>query len=214
MVFPMPDIAAATNNFHANNKIGEGACGDVFKGRLGHVPVAVKRLLPESAGSASNLLGEVAMLSKYRHPHLIALFGHTNLVDNQPCLIYPLMTQGSLRDRLDCKEGTETLSWDIRMKIAFQTASGLAFLHKPYQGAPVLLHLDVKSENILLDQQYDVRVADFGLVRVLNRNEVLREQAPAGTLGSDIAFLFSFSLSLLFCNHRVLFSKDTFVRSS
>ena len=183
-MFPMADVAAATGNFDPSNQIGEGGVGQVFKGRLSQIPVAVKKLTPENGVPADQMITEVMALTKYRHPHLIALLGHTALTEPSPCLIFPLMSQGSLRDRLDLKDGTDPLSWDVRMKVAFQAASALAFLHRPFQGAQVLLHLDVKSENILLDQQYDVRVADFGLTKLLPKgNQPLHNQQVGGTLG-------------------------------
>jgi serine/threonine protein kinase len=99
------------------------------------------------------------LFSRFRHPHLITLIGHSPLNEPQPCLVFPLMPQGSLRDRLDCHEGTPPLSWDVRVKVALQTALALSFLHAPFEGSEhAVLHLDVKSDNVLLDDNYDAKV--------------------------------------------------------
>jgi len=183
LIFPIEEIIRVTNNFNSANKIGEGGSGEVFKAKLGHVPVAIKRLNFEQTSSVGRSHPEIGASAKYRHPFLLTLLGHTDLLNERPCLIYPLMPQGSLRSRLDCGEGTAPLNWDIRLKIAWQAATALAYLHRPFPGARTLVHLDVKSDNILLDNSYDCKVSDFGLVRAIGREEVEKTAAAFGTLG-------------------------------
>jgi len=183
LLFPEEDVIGATNSFDSSLKIGEGSCGEVFKARLGGKPVAIKRLLPLATNRPENLQAEVEVLSKFRHPHLVTLLGHTDLAGPRPCLIFELLPQGNLRDRLDCLEATPPLAWDIRIRIAWETACGLAFLHQPHSKANVVVHLDVKSDNILLSNQFEAKLSDFGLVRSLGRTAVAQASDSAGTLG-------------------------------
>ena len=180
LIFPRGDLLGATSNFHS--KIGEGICGEVFKGRLRDTPVVIKRLA-HSVVPLPQLQAELAFLSKYRHPDLVTWIGRSELSEDRTCLVYPLLPQGSLRDRLDCRDGTPPLPWDVRIKAAWQAASVLAFLHSSHTGASPLLHLSVKSDNLLLDNDYDAKVADFGLVKVLGLSDLVRSQATFGTMG-------------------------------
>ncbi len=91
--------------------------------------------------------------------------GHSSLDEKQPCLIYQLASQGSLRHRLDCKDDTPVLSWDVRLKIAYQSANALSYLHKAHSEAESLVHADIKSDNILLDENNDAKVSVFGIVK-------------------------------------------------
>ena len=122
-------------------------------------------------------------IKRYRHPHLVSLLGHTDLSSERPCLVYELMVQGSLRDRLDCNENTPPLSWQDRNRIAYETSCAIAYLHYPYPNAPLTVHLDIKSDNILLSNNYHSKLADFGLVRFLGNVNIAQTQAPAGTIG-------------------------------
>jgi len=183
IVFPAAEVEKATSGFSLQNKIGEGGCGQVFKGRLAQIPVAVKRLTLNSDEALQTIKSEINSLSKYRHPYLVTLIGHTDLTQPNPSLIYPLMPQGSLRDRLDCRDGSSPLTWDVRLKIMWQTACALVFLHHPYPSSPILLHLDIKSDNILLDQEYGVKVSDFGLVKMIDKEKVIKDQPLFGTPG-------------------------------
>jgi len=121
---------------------------------------------------------------RYRHPYLVNLLGYSEPVNGSFCLIYQLMPQGSLRDRLDCKESSFPLEWDIRLRIAWQVSCALAFLHKPYPGCESLLHLDVKSDNILLDNQNEAKVGDYGLIENLSPSIRSRTYIPPGTEGT------------------------------
>jgi len=188
MTFPMEDLSKATNNFSEDNKIGSGGCGDVFKGILKHLNysftlVAIKRLSPDSMASIKHIMAEISTLSKYRHPYLVTLLGQSDLSEPRPCLIYQYLPQGSLRDRLDRKNDSAPLRWETRIKIAWQAATALAFLHRPHSGAHMILHLDVKSENILLDTDYDVKVSDFGLARHFNDGKANQTMNIGGTPG-------------------------------
>jgi len=112
-----------------------------------------------------------------------------------------MMPQGNLRERLDCVDGTPPLDLTVRVRIAWQAASALAFLHEPFEGAERTIHLDIKSENILLDSNYQAKVADFGLVRSLKTSDRTRTINVQGTIGWPFfsSPLLSLAYSFLFC---------------
>jgi len=186
MEFPLSELEAATEGFDEKFKIGGGGCGDVYRAALKHMKhaatnVAIKRLAPDSLATEKNIRAEIDTLSKYRHPYLAPLLGFAGLGNARPCLVYQLMPQGSLRDRLDCLNNTSPLDWKTRLKIALQSAVGLAYLHHPYEGAETMVHLDVKTDNILLTEHLDACIADFGLVRSLGSTDLVQTLKPVGT---------------------------------
>src|SRR6185437_8622391 len=159
MIFRQVELERATAAFHLQNKLGEGASGIVFKGRLGLIPVAIKRATDEPA-ALMTIKNEIRALNMLRHPNIVNLIGHTDLETvKNPCIVYDMMLQGNLRDRLDCHEGTPPLTWDARLRICFEIACALVHVHSAN-----VLHMDVKTDNILLDSHYHARLADFGLV--------------------------------------------------
>jgi len=168
LIFPRSLLEHITNGFDDSKKIGEGGSGKVYKGRLNQIPVAIKRLT-EHNSNPKQFQAEIINASKYRHEYVLPIYGFTDLAEKEACIIYPLMPQGSLRDRLNCRENTTALPWDTRVKIAFQTAAALSFLHCPFQGAQQLAHLDIKSDNILLDDKLN--------------STIIETAAPFGTLG-------------------------------
>ncbi|XP_011605781.1 interleukin-1 receptor-associated kinase 4 isoform X1 [Takifugu rubripes] len=144
-------------------RLGEGGFGAVYKGVLNHKLVAVKKLIPVEDMSLEDLQiqfhQEIQTLTVLQHENLVDMVGFS--CDGQyPCVIYPLMPNGSLLDRLACLEGTPPLSWKQRCLIAEGTASGLEFVHRNHH-----VHRDVKSANILLDEKLVAKISDFGLTR-------------------------------------------------
>ncbi|XP_063934656.1 uncharacterized protein LOC135146428 [Zophobas morio] len=156
------DCLIATNNFSTENLIGKGGFGSVFRGTLKGTEVAIKILSPESSQGLAEFSREIQILGKCRHRNLVSLTGICK-EDNKLCLIYEYMPHGSLRDRLDCRHSTPPLEWNTRVQIALESARGLLYLHCGI--TPPVLHLDVKSMNILLDKNFVAKVADFGLIR-------------------------------------------------
>jgi ankyrin repeat protein len=169
VIFPSDEIDKITDHFNENNKIGEGACAKVYKGMLRGIPVAIKKF---NDNAWDIFKGEGLHQAKYRHPHILMLLG-----ESKPCLIFPLMPRGSVRDRLDCNGGTEPLRWDARIKIALQMAIALDYLH-----SQSLVHCDVKTENILLDAMDDAKLCDFGIAKQLTA-ETRKNQPLQGTPG-------------------------------
>lgn len=108
------------------------------------------------------ILGELRMLNAYRHDNVLPLYGFS-VGGEDPCLIYQFMPNGSLEDRLLCRQGKPPLVWGQRVSIAVGTARGLQFLHTINEKP--LIHGDIKSANILLDYNYQPKIGDFGLAR-------------------------------------------------
>ncbi|XP_020156974.1 uncharacterized protein [Aegilops tauschii subsp. strangulata] len=168
------------------NVIGKGGSGIVYKGAMpGGAVVAVKRLSAIGrSGSAHDDYGfsaEIQTLGRIRHRHIVRLLGfaanrETNL------LVYEYMPNGSLGEVLHGKKGGH-LQWATRYKIAVEAAKGLCYLH--HDCSPPILHRDVKSNNILLDTDFEAHVADFGLAKFLNGNAGGSEcmSAIAGSYG-------------------------------
>ncbi|XP_043713148.1 leucine-rich repeat receptor-like serine/threonine-protein kinase BAM1 [Telopea speciosissima] len=149
-----------------DNIIGKGGAGIVYKGIMPNGDqVAVKRLPVMSRGSSHDhgFNAEIQTLGRIRHRHIVRLLGfcsnhETNL------LVYEYMPNGSLGELLHGKKGGH-LQWDTRYKIAVEAAKGLCYLH--HDCSPLILHRDVKSNNILLDSNFEAHVADFGLAKFL-----------------------------------------------
>ncbi|KAL5988362.1 hypothetical protein ACLOJK_036126 [Asimina triloba] len=149
-----------------DNIIGKGGAGIVYKGVMPNADqVAVKRLPAMSRGSSHDhgFNAEIQTLGRIRHRHIVRLLGfcsnhETNL------LVYEYMPNGSLGEVLHGKKGGH-LHWDTRYKIAVEAAKGLCYLH--HDCTPLILHRDVKSNNILLDSNFEAHVADFGLAKFL-----------------------------------------------
>ncbi|KAJ6729359.1 hypothetical protein OIU85_020292 [Salix viminalis] len=165
------ELKEATNNFEPSSILGEGGFGRVFKGVLSDgTAVAIKRLTSGGQQGGKEFLVEVEMLSRLHHRNLVKLVGYYSSRDSsQNLLCYELVPNGSLEAWLHGPMGVNCpLDWDIRMKIALDAARGLAYLHEDSQ--PCVIHRDFKASNILLENNFHAKVADFGLAK----------QAPEG----------------------------------
>ncbi|KAB2605912.1 serine/threonine-protein kinase PBS1-like [Pyrus ussuriensis x Pyrus communis] len=165
-IFAFRELCVATNNFHPDKLIGEGGFGRVYKGRLDGTEqvVAVKQLDRNGFQGNREFLVEVLILSLLHHPYLVNLVGYCADGD-QRILVYEYMANGSLEDHLlDLAPGKKPLDWNIRMKIAAGAAKGLEYLHE--QANPPVIYRDFKASNILLDENFNPKLSDFGLAKL------------------------------------------------
>ncbi|KAF5462233.1 hypothetical protein F2P56_018258 [Juglans regia] len=163
--FTFLELAAATRGFREVNLIGEGGFGRVYKGRLetGEV-VAIKQLDHDGVQGFKEFLVEVLMLSLLHHSKLVTLIGYCTDGD-QRLLVYEYMPMGSLEDHLfDLEPKKEPLSWNTRIKVAVGAALGLEHLH--CKANPPVIYRDLKSANILLDNDFNPKLSDFGLAKL------------------------------------------------
>ncbi|XP_075713158.1 interleukin-1 receptor-associated kinase 4 [Rhinoderma darwinii] len=145
------------------NKIGEGGFGIVFQGHIKDKKVAVKKLTTIADASLQDLKDqfeqEIKTMAQCHHENIVKLLGFSNDGDGY-CLVYTYMSNGSLLDRLACLNSTAPLSWSRRCIIVLGTAHGIKYLHENNH-----VHRDIKSANILLDDNFTPKISDFGLAR-------------------------------------------------
>ncbi|CAK9164200.1 unnamed protein product [Ilex paraguariensis] len=169
--FYLSELAAATNNFSVENKIGGGSFGTVYRGKLvDNREVAIKRgetvsKMKKYQEKESAFDSELALLPRLHHKHLVELVGFCQEKEER-LLVYEYMSNGALHDHLHSKNNVGKSSsilnsWKMRIKIALDAARGVEYLHN--YAVPPIIHRDIKSSNILLDANWTARVSDFGL---------------------------------------------------
>uniref|UniRef100_A0A0D9XC54 non-specific serine/threonine protein kinase n=1 Tax=Leersia perrieri TaxID=77586 RepID=A0A0D9XC54_9ORYZ len=176
-------LLEATNGFSAETLIGSGGFGEVYKAKLkdGSV-VAIKKLIHFTGQGDREFTAEMETIGKIKHRNLVPLLGYCKIGDER-LLVYEYMKHGSLDVVLhDKAKATVKLDWSARKKIAIGSARGLAFLH--HSCIPHIIHRDMKSSNVLLDNNLDGRVSDFGMARLMNALDThLSVSTLAGTPG-------------------------------
>jgi Leucine-rich repeat (LRR) protein len=185
MVISIQVLRNVTNDFSKDNILGQGGFGTVYKGELHDgTKIAVKRM--ESGVIAGKGLtefkSEIAVLTKVRHRHLVALLGYC-LDGNERLLVYEYMPQGTLSRHIFnwAEEGLKPLEWTKRLTIALDVARGVEYLHGLAHQS--FIHRDLKPSNILLGDDMRAKVADFGLVRLAPEGKYSIETRIAGTFG-------------------------------
>nr|GMD87768.1 probable leucine-rich repeat receptor-like serine/threonine-protein kinase At3g14840 [Ipomoea batatas] len=174
--------AAATNNFDASNKIGEGGFGPVYKGTLldGTV-IAVKQLSSKSRQGNHEFLNEISMISCFHHPNLVKLYGCC-VEGKQLLLVYEYLENNSLSHALFGPEDCQLkIDWPTRHRICVGVAKGLAFLHE--ESEIKIVHRDIKGTNVLLDKELNPKISDFGLAKLDDGENTHISTRVAGTRG-------------------------------
>ncbi|KAJ9173888.1 hypothetical protein P3X46_016980 [Hevea brasiliensis] len=177
-------LLEATNGFSDDSLIGSGGFGQVYKAKLrdGCI-VAIKKLVHVTSQGDREFMAEMETIGKIKHRNLVPLLGYCK-VGEERLLVYEYMKWGSLESVLHdrSKGGCSRLDWAARKKIAIGSARGLAFLH--HSCIPHIIHRDMKSSNVLLDENFDARVSDFGMARLVNALDThLSVSTLAGTPG-------------------------------
>ncbi|MBA0621095.1 hypothetical protein Godav_006746 [Gossypium davidsonii] len=173
-------IVQATGNFSAGNCIGNGGFGATYKAEIAPgTLVAVKRLAVGRFQGVQQFHAEVKTLETMRHPNLVTLIGY-HASETEMFLIYNYLSGGNLENFIK-ERSTRAVDWKIIHKIASDVAHALAYLHD--QCNPKVLHRDVKPSNILLDDDCNAYLSDFGLSRLLGNSETHATTGVAGTFG-------------------------------
>ncbi|KAL3701426.1 hypothetical protein R1sor_019448 [Riccia sorocarpa] len=180
MRFSYDYLNAATNGF--SKELGRGSFGVVYKGVLkDDTEVAVKSVLNNRRG-LKDFEAEIKTLGSINHANLVALRGFCFEPKGTPYIVYEFARNGSLDEWIFPNDKTRSLPWKVRVNIARGTAKGLAYLHEDLQVGQAIIHLDVKPENILLDENFTPKVADFGMAKLIGDKKALTI-ASGGTLG-------------------------------
>lgn len=179
-LYPYKEIEKATNGFSESQRLGTGAFGMVYAGKLHNDEwVAIKKIKYRDNNSIDQVMNEIRLLSSVSHPNLVRLLGCC-IEQGEQILIYEFMPNGTLSQHLQRERG-KGLPWTVRLTIAAETAKAIAYLHSAVH--PPIYHRDIKSSNILLDFHFKSKVADFGLSR-LGMTEISHiSTAPQGTPG-------------------------------
>lgn len=178
--FTYKELSNATKGFDEAGKLGEGGFGGVYKGALGksNLEVAVKRVSKGSKQGKKEYISEVRVISRVRHRNLVQLLGWCH-EQGELLLVYEYMPNGSLDFHLF--KNKVMLTWTIRYKVALGLASAILYLHEEWEQCVV--HRDIKSSNIMLDANFNAKLGDFGLARLVDHELGSQTTVLAGTMG-------------------------------
>ncbi|CAN1786741.1 Wall-associated receptor kinase 5, partial [Linum perenne] len=179
-IFTEQELNLATNNFNKSMEVGRGGFGVVYKGTLSSsdaATVAIKKSMAIDRTQIHQFVNEIIVLSQIHHPNAVKLLGCC-LETTVPLLVYEFITNGTLFQHLHSTDFKGSLPWDTRLRIAIETASALAHMHSVQ-----IIHRDVKSANILLDDSFTAKVADFGVSRLVPFDQDQISTLVQGTLG-------------------------------
>ncbi|KAJ1703966.1 hypothetical protein LUZ63_003745 [Rhynchospora breviuscula] len=181
-VFDLDTVLQATDNFSITNKLGEGGFGLVYKGQLPcGQEIAVKRLSMDSLQGLNEFMNEALLITKLQHRNLVRLLGCC-IDNNERMLIYEYMTNKSLDYYIFDATRRATLNWTTRLEIVIGIARGLLYLHQDSRFN--VIHRDLKAANVLLDEQMNPKISDFGTARLFKREQgIINTETVIGTRG-------------------------------
>jgi serine/threonine protein kinase len=180
-LFNSKDLEKATDHFNVNRILGQGGHGTVYKGMLadGRI-VAVKKSKVIDEGQLKEFINEVVILSQINHRNVVKLIGCC-LETEVPLLVYEYVPNGTLSQYVNGQNEEFSLTWDMRLRIAAEVAGALFYLHS-IASMPIY-HRNIKSTNILLDDKYRAKVADFGTSRSITIDQTHLTTLVHGTFG-------------------------------
>lgn len=171
---PLEEIIRATKNFSSETRVGDGGFGVVYRGQLSehwnNCLVAIKRLNWDGFQGNKEFHSELKMVSSFNHPNIIPFVGYCEDA-NEKIIVYKYATNGSLDHHLQDPQRRRRLTWEQRVKICLGAARGIQYLHSGVGEHSRVIHRDVKSANILLDDNLEAKICDFGLSRSGPRNQ-------------------------------------------